>query len=115
MLAKKQKYYRRYKRIRSKIKGTLKQPRASVFRSAKHIYVQLINDEKAKVIAAASDLELKKSKQTKLEQAKKVGKLIAEKAKELKIEKVVFCKGGYKYHGRVKSLAEGMREGGLKF
>ncbi len=96
---------RRHKRVRGKIKGTKKCPRLSVFRSNKHIYAQLIDDEKRKTLIAVSD-----------SQAFKVGKLIAEKAlKDLKIKKVVFDKGPYKYHGKVKALAEGAREGGLKF
>jgi large subunit ribosomal protein L18 len=108
---------RRKKRIRAKIFGTKEMPRLSVFRSAKHIYAQLIDDEKNKTLVSASDLELKRSmkKLKKVEKAKEVGKLIAKKAKDLKIEKVVFDRGGYKYHGRVKALAEGAREGGLKF
>lgn len=105
----------RHKRIRARISGTADRPRLCVFRSGKHIYAQLVDDEKAKTIAVASDLELKKSRGTKIDKAKEAGKLIAEKAKDLKIERVVFDRGGYKYHGRVKSLAEGAREGGLKF
>jgi len=113
---------RRHKRIRSKILGTLKMPRLCVFRSEKHIYAQLINDEKGKTLASSSDFNLKnkkiltKEKTTgKTSVAFEVGKLIAEKAIALKIEKVVFDRGGYKYHGNVKALAEGAREGGLKF
>jgi large subunit ribosomal protein L18 len=107
---------RRHKRIRAKIFGIEKRPRLCVFRSTKHIYAQLIDDEKGHTIASANDLELKGiEKMTKIEKAKEVGKLIAKKAKEKNIEKVVFDRGGYKYHGRVKALAEGAREGGLKF
>lgn len=98
---------RRHQRIRVKIFGTKERPRLSVFKSNKHIFAQLINDEKGKTLASASDLKLKT--------ASEVGKLIAEKARELKIEKVVFDRGGDKYHGRIKALAEGAREGGLKF
>lgn len=133
---KKEYRYRRHKRVRAKIFGTKERPRLSVFRSIKHIYAQLIDDERGDTLVAASDLELKsriknqKSKRQiknkKLEETKKpltgkvaiayeVGKLIGEKAKTKKIEKVVFDRGGYKYHGRVKALAEGAREGGLKF
>ena len=115
MLEKQQKRYRRHKRIRSKIRGTAARPRLSVFRSLSHIYAQLVDDEKGKIIASASDLELKKSKKKKVEKAKEIGKLISKKALEKKIEKVVFDRGGYQYHGRVKALAEGAREGGLKF
>jgi len=115
MLKKKAKRYRRHKRVRAKIFGTKEKPRLCVFRSAKHIYAQLIDDEKGKTLAAASDQEIKKGKKSKIEIAKAVGKLIAKKALEKKIEKVVFDRGGYQYHGRVKALAEGAREGGLKF
>ena len=118
MLEKKVKRIRRHKRVRAKVFGTAKKPRLCVFKSQKHIYGQLIDDDKGKTLAQASDLEpaLKKSeKQGKMNVALEVGKLIAGKAKDLKIEKVVFDRGGYKFHGKIKSLAEGAREGGLKF
>ena len=105
---------RRHNRVRSGIAGTAKIPRLSVFRSSGHIYAQLINDSTGKTLAAASSLELKKTGK-KSAAAAEVGKLIAEKAKASKIEKVVFDRGGYAYHGRVKALAEGAREAGLKF
>jgi len=114
---KREKNYRRHKRIRAKIKGTGEIPRFCVFRSRKHIFVQLIDDEKGETIISASDSELKNSKvkEKKVEVAYKIGKLIAKKALENKIEKVAFDRGGYKYHGRIKAIAEGAREGGLKF
>lgn len=116
MLEKQEKRFRRHKRVRAKVSGTSKMPRLCVFRSAKHIYAQLIDDEKGKTLVAASERELKrKMKSKKLERAKEVGKLIAKKAQDMKIEKIVFDRGGYQYHGRVKALAEGAREGGLKF
>jgi len=116
MLEKQQKRWRRHRRVRAKIFGTVKVPRLCVFHSAKHIYAQLIDDEKGHTLVSASDQELKKKEgQTKTEKAKEVGLLIAKKALEKKIEKVVFDRGGYKYHGRVKAVAEGAREGGLKF
>lgn len=115
MLERQEKRKRRHKRVRAKIFGTAKVPRLCLFRSASHIYAQLINDEKGKTLVSASDLEIKKSKDKKTALAGKVGKLIAKKAAEKKIDKVVFDRGGYKYHGRVKALAEGAREGGLKF
>jgi large subunit ribosomal protein L18 len=115
MLEKQEKRYRRHKKIRAKVFGTVNKPRLCVFRSEKHIYAQLIDDEKAKTIVTSSDLEFKKNRGTKIEKAKEVGKLIAKKAKDLKIERVVFDRGGYKYHGRVKAVAEGAREGRLKF
>mgnify|MGYP001600500456 CR=1 FL=1 len=105
---------KRHARIRAKVKGTSARPRLIVFRSSSAIYAQLIDDEKRKTITCVSDLKIK-NKEKKVERAKKVGLLIAEKAKELKIDSVVFDRAGYKYHGRVKALAEGAREGGLKF
>lgn len=113
MLIKEEKRNRRHKRIRAKISGTATKPRLYVFRSGSHIYAQLIDDEKGKTLAFANDLKIK-TKKTKAAAATDVGKAIAKKAKELKIEKVVFDRGGYKYHGRIKALAEGAREG-LKF
>lgn len=110
---KKEKRDRRHKRIRAKAFGTKEKPRLYVFKSNKHIYGQLINDESGKILASASDLKIKKG--ARIDLAKEVGKLVAQKAKDLKIEKVVFDRGGYKYHGRVKALAEGSREAGLKF
>ena len=99
-------------RIRSKVKGTAQRPRLSVFRSNKGIYAQLIDDISGKTLASASSVELKSGK--KLEQAKEVGKKLGELAKAAKIENAVFDRGGYLYHGRVKALAEGAREAGLK-
>jgi len=105
----------RARRARAKISGTARRPRLSVFRSGRHIYAQLIDDERGKTLVSASDLELKKEKNKKTDLAKDTGKLIAQKAREEKISEVIFDKGGFKYHGRVKALAEGAREGGLKF
>jgi large subunit ribosomal protein L18 len=104
-------------RIRKTVKGTPERPRMSVFRSNKQIYVQLIDDLNGKTLVSASSREkgMEDEKVTKIEQAKKVGVLIAEKAKAAGIESVVFDRNGYLYHGRVKSLAEAAREGGLKF
>jgi len=103
-------------RIRKKIKGSPVRPRLSVFRSNKEIYCQLIDDLTGTTLASASstDAETKKGK-NKTEQAKHVGMLIGQKAVDLNIEAVVFDRGGYIYHGRVKALAEGAREKGLKF
>ena len=165
---KREKRFRHHKRVRVKISGTSKVPRLCVFKSAKHIYAQLIDDEKGRTLAAAGDLKLnlktelpkeanqrdksllhsslrlgqvkmrtlssspskspslKVSKEEKTEETKKplrgkvalaygVGKLVAKKALEKKIEKIVFDRGGYRYLGRVRALAEGAREGGLKF
>ena len=104
-------------RIRAKISGTAQKPRLSVFRSNTEIYVQLIDDDNAVTIAAASskDKEIKAQTGNKTEKSKMVGQAIARKAKELGIENVVFDRGGNLYHGRVKQLAEGAREGGLIF
>jgi len=130
MLPKQEKRIRRHRRVRAKISGTAEVPRLCVFRSSKHIYAQLIDDEKGKTIVSANDLKIKvsKSKEKKPEGEKKenkregktakafeVGKLIAKEALSKGIKKVVFDRGGYKYHGRVKAVAEGAREGGLKF
>lgn len=104
------------RRIRKTITGTESKPRLSVFRSNKEIYAQLIDDVSGKTIAAASSRDKGVSdKGTKSEVAEAVGKAIAEKAKEAGVEVISFDRGGYLYHGRVKSLADGAREGGLKF
>ncbi|MDD5696669.1 MAG: 50S ribosomal protein L18 [Candidatus Pacebacteria bacterium] len=114
MLEKKSKRIKRHKRVRAKIKGDAKKPRLCVFRSSNHIYAQLIDDEKGKTLVAVNDLDVK-SKDKKEGIARQIGTLLAGKAKEKKIESVVFDRGGYKYHGRIKALAEGAREAGLKF
>ena len=114
MLEKQQKRYRRHHKIRAKIIGSKKCPRLSVFRSNQHIYAQLIDDEEGKTLASISDLKLKKNIK-KIKAADEIGKLIAEKALEKKIKKVVFDRGGYKYHGRIKEVAEAARKGGLVF
>jgi large subunit ribosomal protein L18 len=103
----------RHKRVRAKVHGIKDKPRLSVFRSNKHISLQLIDDNSGKTLVSASDLKLKK-KGTKTEIAREVGKKLAESAKLKKIKNVVFDKGGYKYHGRIKAVAEGAKEGGLK-
>ncbi|CAH0999239.1 50S ribosomal protein L18 [Neolewinella maritima] len=103
-----------HQRVRKKIQGTSQKPRLNVFRSNKYIYVQLIDDENGKTIASASSYEATVANDgNKADQAKAVGKLIAERAKAAGIERALFDRGGYLYHGRVKSLAEGAREGGL--
>ncbi|MEZ4825842.1 MAG: 50S ribosomal protein L18 [Bacteroidia bacterium] len=105
------------RRLRSKISGTAETPRLSVFRSNKQIYAQIINDEEGMTLASCSsrvkDLSLQPLSKT--DQSKEVGKKLAAIAKEKGIEAVVFDRGGYKYHGRIKALAEGAREGGLNF
>jgi large subunit ribosomal protein L18 len=107
---------RRHRRVRKRVAGTAERPRLVVFRSNRGISAQLVDDLEAKTLAAASWLQLKKSfKGNKTEQAAEVGKLLAENAKKANIETVVFDRGGYLYHGRVKALADAAREGGLKF
>lgn len=107
---------KRHIRVRAKISGTAERPRLNVFRSAKHIYAQLINDVKGETLVSASTVEKSFSGVSgNKEAAHKVGVLVAEKAKKAGISKVVFDRGGYLYHGRVKELAEGAREGGLEF
>ena len=101
-------------RIRSKINGTALRPRLSVFKSAQYIYAQLIDDETGKVLVSASDMKIK-AKGKKIDHSLEVGKLIAKEALAKKIEAVVFDRGGFVYHGRVKAVADGAREGGLKF
>ncbi len=120
MAIKSKKEFRRFrikKRIRKIVEGTPDRPRMTVFRSCKGIYVQLIDDQAGKTLVAASSMEkgMTDQKGTKTDMAKKVGKVVAEKAIQAGIEKVVFDRNGYLYHGRVKSLADAAREGGLKF
>jgi large subunit ribosomal protein L18 len=110
-VTKQQKRIRRHNRVRAKVAGTSKAPRLCVFKSNQHIYAQLIDDAKGKTILSAKDT----GKKAKVAAASDVGKEIAKLAVEKKITKVVFDRGGFKYHGRVKAVAEGAREGGLKF
>jgi len=104
----------RKKRVRAKISGTAERPRLAVFKSLRGIYAQVIDDAKGKTLASANISEIKKAKNT-MDGAKEVGKLIAKKCIELKITAVTYDRAGYKYHGKVRCLAEGAREGGLKF
>ena len=110
---------RRQRRVRMKLSGTPERPRLNVFRSLDHIYAQVIDDVEGRTVASASsyDKEIRSemSDKTKKEQAELVGKTVAERAKAAGIETVVFDRGGFLYHGRVKALADGAREGGLKF
>lgn len=108
---------KRHNRIRLTLKGNNLKPRLSVFRSNKHIYAQIIDDQKSTTLVSASDFGFTKSKETagKIENATKVGVDLAQKAKAKKISSIVFDRGGFKFHGRVKALAEGARKGGLKF
>ena len=107
---------KRHARVRNKINGTAECPRLNVFRSSKHIYAQIINDETGVTLCSASSLSKDfEGKGSNIEAAKKIGAVIAERALQKGVEDVVFDRGGYIYHGRVKALAEGAREGGLKF
>ena len=119
LLKKKKRYIRRVFRVRKKIFGTPERPRLAVYRSLRHIYAFLIDDVSGRTLTSVSTLtpeireQIKGMKKT--EQAAVVGRKIAEKAKALGIERVVFDRRGFKYHGRIKSLADAAREGGLKF
>jgi large subunit ribosomal protein L18 len=107
---------RRHRRVRGKVRGTAERPRLAVFRSNRGVFAQLVDDDAGKTIAATSWVNLPKSfKGDKTEQAVEVGKRLADAAKKAGVEGVVFDRGGYLYHGRVKALAEGAREGGLNF
>lgn len=104
----------RHKRVRSRVSGVLERPRLAVFKANKHIYAQLIDDGAGKTLASASTVEIK-TKGKKSDLAKEVGKLVASKALAKNIKAVKFDRGGFAYHGRIKALAEGAREGGLEF
>jgi large subunit ribosomal protein L18 len=108
---------KRKRHIRMKVNGTQERPRLSVYRSLNHIYAQVIDDVTGKTLVSASTLsaELKDGKGKKKELAKEVGKLVAKKCKDAQIEAVVFDRNGFNYHGRIAAVAEGAREGGLKF
>jgi large subunit ribosomal protein L18 len=110
---------RRHLRVRKRLRGTEQRPRLSVYRSLSHIYAQVIDDDTGHTLAAASDLEATTRGQVngkrKTEVAKLVGELVAQRARERGISQVVFDRGGYQFHGRVKALAEAAREAGLKF
>lgn len=115
MLHKQVKRKRIHTKIRKKIFGTKDRPRFCVFRANKHIYAQLVDDSTGKILASASDVKFKNKKGTKVQHAMEVGKMIAKEAESKKIEKVVFDRGGFVFHGRVKAIADGAKEGGLKF
>jgi large subunit ribosomal protein L18 len=106
---------RRRRRVRAKVRGTAERPRLSVFRSNRGIQAQLIDDVKGHTVAAVSWVEADLMSLARMDQAKKAGELLAERAKAAGVEICVFDRGGYRYHGKVKALAEGAREGGLHF
>lgn len=117
-MKKREQRIRRHKRVRARVTGASQRPRLSVFRSSRHIYAQLIDDVKGKTMAQFNDslLDIKESKKTvKSDRAKLVGKHLGKILSEKGIKKIVFDRGGYKYHGRVKALADGLRETGVKF
>jgi large subunit ribosomal protein L18 len=103
---------RRHRRVRKKLGGTPERPRLAVYRSNRHIYAQLVDDQGARTLAAASDIAIPEG--GKGDRAKQVGQAIAERARALGVDRVVFDRGGRLYHGRVKAVAEGAREGGLE-
>ena len=112
---KEQRRLRRRRRVRSRVSGTAERPRLSVYRSNRGVFAQLIDDRNGNTLAAVNWIEPELRKLKSSEQAKRAGELIAERAKAAGIETCVFDRGGYQFHGRVKALAEGAREGGLKF
>ena len=112
---KSQRQLRRKRRTRAKVFGKKDLPRFTVFRSDKYIYAQLVDDERGATLVAASEKDIKAGKFPKTEKARLVGKALAKKAKRKRISSVVFDRGGYRYQGRVKALAEGARKGGLSF
>ena len=106
---------KRRRRVRAKVRGTAERPRLSIFRSNKGMFAQLIDDAAGRTVVAVSWTEPELRSLASIEQAKRVGELLAQRAKEAGIESCVFDRGGYQYHGRVAALAEGAREGGLAF
>ena len=115
VLTKPQKRLRRRRRVRSKIRGSAERPRLSVYRSNRGVFAQLVDDDAGRTLVAVNWTEDELKGLAPMEQAKKAGELLAQRASEAKIETCVFDRGGYRYHGRVKALAEGAREGGLNF
>jgi large subunit ribosomal protein L18 len=115
VVTKGQRRLRRRRRVRARVSGSAERPRLSVFRSNRGIFAQLVDDTKGHTVAAVNWIEPDLRKVTASEQAKKAGELLAERAKAAGVETCVFDRGGYQYHGRVKALAEGAREGGLEF
>lgn len=109
----KDKRVRRHYRLRRKLAGVSDRPRLAVYRSGQHIYAQVIDDSKSVTLVSESDLKIKTG--TKKEKALQVGENLAKKALKLKVTQIVFDRGGFKYHGRVEALAEGLRKGGLQF
>jgi large subunit ribosomal protein L18 len=115
VLTNRQRRLRRRRRVRARVSGTAERPRLSVYRSNRGVFAQLIDDTKGHTVAAVNWIEPELRKLAAGEQAKRAGELLAERAKKAGVESCVFDRGGYRYHGRVKALAEGAREGGLSF
>jgi large subunit ribosomal protein L18 len=115
VMTKPAKRLKRRRRVRAKVRGTTERPRISVFRSNRGIFAQLIDDDAGQTLAAVNWIEPELRTLPRMEQAKRAGELLAERAKAAGIETAVFDRGGYRYHGRVKALADGAREGGLRF
>jgi large subunit ribosomal protein L18 len=115
VLTKRQRRLRRRRRVRARVTGTAQRPRLSVYRSNRGVFAQLVDDGKGHTVAAVNWIEPELRKLTASEQAKRAGELLAERAKAAGVETCVFDRGGYRYHGRVKALADGAREGGLVF
>ena len=115
VLTKPQRRLRRRRRVRARIRGNAERPRLSVYRSNRGVFAQLIDDDSGRTLAAASWTEPELRKLDSMEQAKRAGELLSERAKAGGVESCVFDRGGYRFHGRVAALAEGAREGGLKF
>jgi len=115
VITNRQRRQRRRYRVRAKVSGTAERPRLSVYRSNRGLFAQLINDVDGRTLAAANWTEPELRELGRTEQAKKAGELLAERAKKAGVERCVFDRSGYRYHGRVKALAEGAREGGLEF
>jgi large subunit ribosomal protein L18 len=115
VLTKPQQRLRRRRRVRAKVRGSAERPRLSVFRSNRGVFAQLIDDAAARTVAAVTWTEPELRDMGSMDQAKRAGALLAERAKKAGVETCVFDRGGYRYHGRVRALAEGAREGGLKF
>jgi large subunit ribosomal protein L18 len=106
---------KRRRRVRAKVHGSAERPRISVFRSNRGLFAQLIDDETGRTLAAASWTEPELRSLSRMDQARRIGELLAERAKPAGVQSAVFDRGGYKYHGRVKALADGARDGGLTF
>ena len=115
VLTKPQRRLRRRRRVRARIRGSAERPRLSVYRSNRGVFAQLIDDDAGRTVASASWTESELRKLDSMEQAKRAGELLAERAKAAGVESCVFDRGGYRFHGRVAAIAEGAREGGLSF